>query len=682
MPFHGVLAHVECEHFFHGIFFAQRHPVEPHVGANEVTELVVGNLPEPLEAGYLGIVAQFVDCRNALLVGVAVIGFHLVLPGLLLTVAAFALCLLLVTHAEQRCLQYVHVAGLYQFGEELEQECNHEQAYVHSVDIGISGYDYFVISQSVKPVLDIEGGLEQVELLVLVDYTLLHAIGIERLAAQREHGLRLHVAYLCNRTACRVALGDENHGFVAAVSLGVVEVHPAVAQLAVVQCHLLGILPGLFCHTCHGLAFAFRCHNLLQHGLGHIGSLVQVVVEFLFYVVVDELVDGGTTLIHHGTAKFYFCLRLEYRLYHLDADGRHHAVAYVVVLKILVVEFLDGARQCFAEGRLVSSSLRGMLPVDKRVELFAILRSVRQHHLDIGVLKVNERVKRLVGHVVVNEVGKAVSGTILLAVVHDGQSRVEVRIVLDHRLDVVFVEIEVLEQFGIGLETNRRAVVAPFGSIDYSAFFHELAALEAGSCRLAVTKRLYLKELRQGISGFQSHTVQSHRTLVVAVVKLPARIHLRCGIYHVGKRNAAAVVANGNSVVGKSHVNHVSMACKVLVDSVIHHFLKQHIYAVVGLGAVTKPAYIHTRPQAHMLERLKGHKVVVFSQSATIECVIVFLSCRFFCHLSLLLLTSKVTKYFQHRFMQASPVTLISQNAPFGPGTWLPHSARCSGCVY
>lgn len=44
-------------------------------------------------------------------------------------------------------------------GEELEEEGDHEEADVHTVDIGISGDDDFIVAQSVKTVFDVECGL-------------------------------------------------------------------------------------------------------------------------------------------------------------------------------------------------------------------------------------------------------------------------------------------------------------------------------------------------------------------------------------------------------------------------------------------------------------------------------------------------------------------------------------------
>ena len=88
------------------------------------------------------------------------------------------------------------MTGLNQLGEELQQECEHKQANVHTVDIGIGGDNHAVIPQVVESILDVQRSLKQVEFLVLIHNLLLHAKRVERFASQREHGLRLHIANL------------------------------------------------------------------------------------------------------------------------------------------------------------------------------------------------------------------------------------------------------------------------------------------------------------------------------------------------------------------------------------------------------------------------------------------------------------------------------------------------------
>jgi hypothetical protein len=84
------------------------------------------------------------------------------------------------------------VVVLHQVGEELEEEGHQQQPDVHAVHIGIGGDDDAVVAQAVHAVLDVERGLDQVELLVLVHHLLGEAVAVERLALEAEHGLCSH----------------------------------------------------------------------------------------------------------------------------------------------------------------------------------------------------------------------------------------------------------------------------------------------------------------------------------------------------------------------------------------------------------------------------------------------------------------------------------------------------------
>ena len=81
---------------------------------------------------------------------------------------------------------------------------------MHAVDIGIGGDDDVVVAQVVQRVLDVEGGLEGVQLLVFVDHLLCLAVGVHGLASQREYGLGAYVADFGDGARCRQSLGDED----------------------------------------------------------------------------------------------------------------------------------------------------------------------------------------------------------------------------------------------------------------------------------------------------------------------------------------------------------------------------------------------------------------------------------------------------------------------------------------
>ena len=82
--------------------------------------------------------------------------------------------------------------------EELEEESEQKQTYVHAVHIGIGSHNNLVISQALKAILDVQRRLQQVELLVLIYHGAAKAKAVERFTAQAEHSLRVGIAALGN----------------------------------------------------------------------------------------------------------------------------------------------------------------------------------------------------------------------------------------------------------------------------------------------------------------------------------------------------------------------------------------------------------------------------------------------------------------------------------------------------
>ena len=104
-----------------------------------------------------------------------------------------------------------------------------------ALDVGIvfGRDDDAVVAQAIHAVLDVEGRLQEVKLLVLVDDLLGEPVGVERLALEGEDRLGLHVARGREGAGRRVALDDEERALLGAHVL-VPEVEAAVAQLFVV----------------------------------------------------------------------------------------------------------------------------------------------------------------------------------------------------------------------------------------------------------------------------------------------------------------------------------------------------------------------------------------------------------------------------------------------------------------
>ena len=79
--------------------------------------------------------------------------------------------------------------------------------------------------------------------------------------------------------------------------------------------------------------------------------------------------------------------------------------------------------------------------------------------LDVRAFDVDERVERLLGHVLGDEVQQAVLAFVRYAVQDEGESFLEVGIVLHHRLHDVHVEGVTFEHLLVGDEPDEGAVL-------------------------------------------------------------------------------------------------------------------------------------------------------------------------------------------------------------------------------
>ena len=268
----GVLTHIEIEELMDAVGALEGDGIETDARADELLELARANLAETFESGNLAGRAEFGSGLIPFLLAVAIDG------------------LLLVADTEEGGLEHEEVPVLDDLREILEEEGDHQEADVHTVDIGIGGDDDLIVAEAVYAVLDVERALEEEELLILVDSVSTEAKGIERFASEAEYGLRLGIASGGEGARCGVALGDEDGALLATVVVGIGKVDGAVAEFAVVQVGLLGLLAGLLLDAAYGLAFLLAIDNLLIDNLGRIEISAEIVIE----VLGEEIADIGT----------------------------------------------------------------------------------------------------------------------------------------------------------------------------------------------------------------------------------------------------------------------------------------------------------------------------------------------------------------------------------------------------
>ena len=112
----------------------------------------------------------------------------------------------------------------------------------------------------------------------------------------------------------------------------------------------------------------------------------------------------------------------------------------------------------FLEGTLVRAPLGRMLSVDERIIFLPVLSRVGKGYFYVFSFQVDDRIEPVVGHIVVQQVYQTVAGMDAASVEHDGQSRVQVRIVAQHRFDEFGTERIVLEQSTVRFEIDESSV--------------------------------------------------------------------------------------------------------------------------------------------------------------------------------------------------------------------------------
>ena len=164
---------------------------ESYVWAYEVRELIGRDLSQTFESCDLRVRSEVTNCVKPLLLSIAIAGDEV---ALLLILQQFGVCVsddllvldlrAAVANTEEWRLQDIDMPLLDQLGIELQEESDDQQTDVHTVYIGIGGHDHLVVSKVVEAVLDVQGSLKEVELLILIDHLFRQAEAVEWLTTK------------------------------------------------------------------------------------------------------------------------------------------------------------------------------------------------------------------------------------------------------------------------------------------------------------------------------------------------------------------------------------------------------------------------------------------------------------------------------------------------------------------
>jgi hypothetical protein len=332
---------------------------------------------------------------------------------------------------------------------------------------------------------------------------------------------------------------------------------------------------------------------------------VEIGVERLLDELADEFLERGALGADVGGAELGLGLRLEDGLLHADDDGgvdRLADVGGVVVLLEVVAEGLD---EGLAEGREVRAAHGGVLAVDEGPVFLAVVFAVGDGDLDVLALEVDDRVERLAGEFLGEEVLEAVLRLEGLAVEREREAAVEEGVVPEHVLDELGAELEVgAEELLVGRELDDGA--GALVGLGDARLGLQLALLELDGLGLAVADGLGAVGEGEGVDGLLADAVEADGLLEGLAVVFGAGVDDGDAVHQLAQRDAAAVVADLDGAVGELDLDLAAAAHHEFVDGVIDGLLEEDVDAVLGVGAVAEAADIHARAEADVLEGAEG----------------------------------------------------------------------------
>ena len=374
-------------------------------------------------------------------------------------------------------------------------------------------------------------------------------VAVDRLSTQAEHGLILGFSHLGDGSARGVSLSDEYARELPEIFLAlwqlVTVVETAVAQLAVIDIRFLVPFPCLLLDSGDLLALGLRLLDLVLDDRDDVLVDAKIVVQVSGDEVVDERPDRRSAVDldravrvqdllavfvrlllfpHIGGTEFRLGLTFEVRLLDLDAYRSDYSLTAVLRSVVFLVELLEGLGYGLPESGQMRSSVTGVLSVDERSDVLAVGVAVRQHDLYILSDKMDRLVKRSLADGVLDEIKQTVFGFVCRPVQHKSQSFLKVGVVLDHRLDIVHVELEVPEHRAVRSEGHKSSVL--LSGFLLSAAVHEFSAHVTCPRALTVSEGLHIEPLGQGVHRLGTHTVQPHGLLEGLVIELSSGVQL------------------------------------------------------------------------------------------------------------------------------------------------------------
>ena len=453
-----------------------------------------------------------------------------------------------------------------------------------------------------------------------------HALDVQDLAAQGQDRLDVSATAVLGRTACRVALYDEELG-----QLGI-----ALRAVGEFAGQARGLQQRLAAGRLTRLAGSVAGLARLLGFLDDLACLLGVLLEIVGQALGDDLAGERA---HEGAAELGLGLSLELRVGELDGDDSGEALADIVTREValfllddavLAGVLVDHAGEGAAEALHVHAALDGADVVGKGDHALGVGGVPLDGHLDLAGLLYRGALLGRAGQVdgILEAIGHSLALVQELDEVDDAAGVAELLDLGLHRTLVAQDDLEVLveerrllqavvqdvEVIDGGLED---LVVRPegdggagrTGGADLAHLLSGLAAGELHLIDLAVATDLDVHLLGERVDDGDAHAVQAAGDLVGRVVELAAGVEDRHDDLERGDlldrvhidRDAAAVVHDGDRVVGMDRdLDAGAEAGHGLVDGVVDNLPHKVVQAGRARGTD-----IHTRADANGLEALE-----------------------------------------------------------------------------
>ena len=218
-------------------------------------------------------------------------------------------------------------------------------------------------------------------------------------------------------------------------------------------------------------------------------------------------------------------------------------------------------------------------------------------------------IERLLGEIVLDKVEQSVLGFVGGPVEDDGEPLLEIGVVLDHRLDIVHVEVEVAEHLAVRSEDHQRSVL--LADLLLSAAVLQFASFVSCPGTLSVSEGFDIVALGKGVHCLGTHSVESYRFLEDLVIEFSSGVELGGRLDDGIERDSAAEVPHGDLPVRDRDLDLLAETGGKLVYAVVHYLFEEHIDSVTGVGPVPESSDVHARTSADMFHTFQGLDVGV-----------------------------------------------------------------------